>query len=24
VDALYEAEKVKESIRDWEHNLWHF
>ncbi len=24
VDALYEAERVKESIRDWEHNLWHF
>jgi hypothetical protein len=24
VDALYEAEKVKENIRDWEHNLWHF
>jgi hypothetical protein len=24
VDALYEAEKAKESIRDWEHNLWHF
>ena len=24
VDALYEAEKAKEKIRDWEHNLWHF
>ena len=24
VDALYESERVKESIRDWEHDLWHF
>jgi hypothetical protein len=24
VDALYESEKVKETIRDWEHDLWHF
>lgn len=24
VDALYESEKIKESIRDWEQNLWHF
>jgi len=24
VDALYESERIKESIRDWEHDLWHF
>ncbi|MEN9700577.1 MAG: hypothetical protein RLZZ301_1775 [Bacteroidota bacterium] len=24
VDALYESERVKESIRTWEHDLWHF
>ncbi|MFM7006029.1 MAG: hypothetical protein ACKOWX_02120 [Flavobacteriales bacterium] len=24
VDALYEAERMRESIRDWEHDLWHF
>jgi hypothetical protein len=24
IDALYESERVKESIRDWEHDLWHF
>lgn len=24
VDALYEAEKMRESIRNWEHDLWHF
>jgi hypothetical protein len=24
VDALYESERVKENIRDWEHDLWHF
>lgn len=24
VDALYEAERIKEDIRKWEHDLWHF
>ena len=24
VEALYEAERVKESIRDWEHDLWNY
>ena len=24
VDALYESDRIKESIRDWEHDLWHF
>jgi len=24
VDALYESERIKERIRDWEHDLWHF
>ena len=24
VDALYEAEKVKEEIRKWEHDVWNF
>ena len=24
VEALYEAERVKESIRNWEHDLWNY
>jgi gliding motility associated protien GldN len=24
VDALYEAEKIKEEIRKWEHDVWNF
>jgi hypothetical protein len=24
VEALYESEKVKESIRNWEHDLWNY
>ena len=24
VDALYEAEKIKEDIRKWEHDVWNF
>ena len=24
VDALYEAEKIKEEIRTWEHDVWNF
>jgi hypothetical protein len=24
VDALYEAERIKEDMRKWEHDLWHF
>jgi hypothetical protein len=24
VDALYEAERIKEEIRKWEHDLWNF
>ena len=24
VDALYEAEKIKEKIRTWEHDVWNF
>jgi hypothetical protein len=24
VDALYEAEKFKESMRTWEADLWHY
>jgi hypothetical protein len=24
VDALYEAERIKEEIRTWEHDVWNF
>jgi hypothetical protein len=24
VDALYEAERIKEEIRKWEHDVWNF
>ncbi|NBP30509.1 MAG: gliding motility protein GldN, partial [Flavobacteriia bacterium] len=24
VDALYEAQKIKETMRTWETDLWHY